>query len=498
MLGVLDIQRVTIKHKVILAAFLLVGVFLIGSGRAHAATLNVSGSCPLEDAIMSVNNATDENSCISTGTYGTNDTITIPAGTITLTADLPTITESVSILGAGMGQTVVDGDGQYSGLSINMSEVDIHDLTVTGYADVAIDAQESNTVLENIEVDGQNATGVQFHVRFERNTAGTGTLNVNNLYIHNINATNYMGALYIIAGNSGEIDADLQSVALGDIHNTGSGNITFGIFTGVGDEGSVNANMVNISVDDVTGEDLVAPFVNMGFADDGDASVTNSLQHLTITGVRGEVGTGLATGVDSAAFWVAGQAEAGNTSNIHISIGNSLLADNLSSGISNNCSEANLNGLFGGSGTVENTITSLGHNISDDATCTSFTEDGDQQDVNNIISTLGPLQNNGGSVPTRALLAGSPAISAGSAVLGITADARGVARPSTCPSVGAYQYEGAVCVASTTNGSGSSGGAGNLADTGQGAKTSIFVGILLVSTAIATTLARRRMVYKRR
>ena len=52
---------------------------------------------------------------------------------------------------------------------------------------------------------------------------------------------------------------------------------------------------------------------------------------------------------------------------------------------------------------------------------------------------LGPLANNGGPTETMALLAGSPAISAGVAVEGITTDQRGVARVFT-PDIGAYEY----------------------------------------------------------
>lgn len=142
----------------------------------------------------------------------------------------------------------------------------------------------------------------------------------------------------------------------------------------------------------------------------------------------------------------------GSIATSNVSIGNSLLASNTTDGtVSNNCSTVDLTSGVGGAGTGVQSITSLGHNMSDDATCTSFIQPGDQQNVGNIISTLGPLQNNGGPVPTRALLEGSPAISAGSAVLGVTTDARGITRPGTCPSIGAFQFEGAVCGTATSS-----------------------------------------------
>ena len=143
-------------------------------------------------------------------------------------------------------------------------------------------------------------------------------------------------------------------------------------------------------------------------------------------------------------------------SNITEEVENSLIADNSTDGTPSNCYTGDLSTSFGASnGTVNASIVSNGHNISDDSTCTTFTQPGDQHNISNIISTLGPLQDNGGSVPTMALLPGSPAINSGGSVLGITTDARGVARNS-CPSVGAFQFEGAVCGASTPSASGGS------------------------------------------
>ncbi|MEW4569479.1 choice-of-anchor Q domain-containing protein [Tautonia sp. JC769] len=55
---------------------------------------------------------------------------------------------------------------------------------------------------------------------------------------------------------------------------------------------------------------------------------------------------------------------------------------------------------------------------------------------------LGPLGDNGGPTPTRALLPGSPAIDAAVPVLGVTADQRGIPRPSaSAPDSGAFEAE---------------------------------------------------------
>ena len=86
------------------------------------------------------------------------------------------------------------------------------------------------------------------------------------------------------------------------------------------------------------------------------------------------------------------------------------------------------NGLPNCSGTV----TSDGYNLSGDNTC-NLTGSGDLTNANPL---LGPLQNNGGTTQTMALLAGSPAVDAGNpsgCTDGqdnlLTTDQRGMPRP---------------------------------------------------------------------
>jgi len=69
-------------------------------------------------------------------------------------------------------------------------------------------------------------------------------------------------------------------------------------------------------------------------------------------------------------------------------------------------------------------ITSGGHNLSDDASCTTFTQGGDKP--NTPAGVNASLADNGGPTPTHALLAGSAAIDAG--------------RPGTCPSTDQRDY----------------------------------------------------------
>ncbi len=81
------------------------------------------------------------------------------------------------------------------------------------------------------------------------------------------------------------------------------------------------------------------------------------------------------------------------------------------------------------------TVSSNGYNLASDNSCgLSGTAD-----LVNVNPQLGPLQNNGGSTLTRALLLGSPAINSGSGCPAV--DQRGVARPvGTACDRGAYEF----------------------------------------------------------
>lgn len=80
------------------------------------------------------------------------------------------------------------------------------------------------------------------------------------------------------------------------------------------------------------------------------------------------------------------------------------------------------------------TISSQGYNLSTDNTCNP----NGTTDLTNSNPQLGPLQNNGGSTLTHALLPGSPAIDSGSGCPAV--DQRGVTRGAACDR-GAYEYD---------------------------------------------------------
>ncbi len=478
----LSILNLTKTNKLILAAFAFVAVLAFGSGRAHAATLNVSGGCTLPIAIDSVNAGANQSGCTASGSYGSSDTISIPAGTITLNTNLPQITEDVTIHGAGMNTTAIDGSsGAYDGIQAVGVAITIQDMKIASYANVAIGLQDCDVTLQNIEVDGSNAGGDTAIVIIS--TSGDDkSVTTNNLYMHDItHSSTALTAFNIQETGGATLTVNVNNTTLTNIQNTSvSGGDAFGFATQVQGMGIINTTISNTTIHNIKATSVAAAFVGLSIASGSDAAVNMTVSNATITGTRGITSTLFpVAGAKSAAFYSAAFGQtSGDTASVTINVSNSLFADNLSGSDSSNCSTIDITPNAGGSGTGTPTITSLGNNISDDASCTSFTQTGDQQNVSNIISTLGPLQNNGGNVPTRALLAGSPAIAAGSAVLGVTTDARGIARPDSCPSVGAYQFEGAVCGASTPSTSGGNAGAPN---TGIGSTTQILnvlVGLL--------------------
>lgn len=451
----LNISSLSRTNKFILAAFAFLAVMAFGSGRAHAATLTVSGGCTLDEAITSVNNGSAEPGC-TVGGYGTNDTINIPAGTQTLTANLPAITEDVVVNGAGINSTTIDGNaGQYRGFSAGPGiDVVISNIKIIGFKEYAITTGASDSVaIRNVEIDGSAGLpgGGEFKGIFILNgSPDTATAEIQNVYIHDLSGDAGMVAgLAMSQYDGGTTNATLQNVTIASIENTkssgGSGAIgvilAVGVFgDGFGGFGTLNTTASNITIDDIHNvNSTAAAFSNNAYSADGDANVITTINNVTITNTDGQTEDSI--NVPSAAFYAVGIGiETGTTATSTISVGNSLMASNSSDGASSNCITGDLTSLISGTGSTQVSVNSLGHNIFDDGSCANvFTAPTDQHNLNNIMSTLGPLKNNGGAVPTRALLAGSPAISAGGAVLGVTTDARGVARTGHY-SVGAYQY----------------------------------------------------------
>lgn len=199
-------MKLSISSKILASALLTAGsIFFLATSSASAASFTVAAgndentdnaSCSLSEAIENINDQAATNTDCPAGD-GVNDTINIPAGTITLTADLPTITESVSIAGAGMGQTIVDGDnGQY--LSFNsangVNNFAISDITVVDYKGVGIYTSGAKNIdIDKVEVDGTGALpldpgqgGILMGILIGSDDSSQYSFNLNNVYVHDV------------------------------------------------------------------------------------------------------------------------------------------------------------------------------------------------------------------------------------------------------------------------------------------------------------------------
>jgi hypothetical protein len=238
------------------------------------------------------------------------------------------------------------------------------------------------------------------------------------LYALNANLTLYDGT--VMGNGAGGIKMNGGSLTL--FRSTVSNNYMPGAGGGVSAE-----NLTGAEIRDTAISGNVADSVGGGayFALGGG---TNRLSNVTISGNRsGLSGGGLTVAGGSmnlnnvtvarntAPEW------AGLNSEGSITITNSLLAEN-SGG---NC---------GGAGIISST----GHNL-DDGTLCGFASPGD---LSGLPANLGPLQDNGGTTSTHALLAGSPALESGDDATCLPADQRGIIRPQGLHcDIGAYEAE---------------------------------------------------------
>ena len=238
----------------------------------------------------------------------------------------------------------------------------------------------------------------------------------------------------------------------------------------------MNAQVSNITIADIESVSSVSAFGASTIAAGGASTVNLNARNVTISNIRG--GESI-YGASSGYFVAGGTIGAGATATTTVVTSNVLVSDvvNTSSSTPANCSVFDLSALFGGTGTVTNTFSSLGGNLSDDTSCSSyFTHPTDQNNVTNLALTLGTLGDYGGYVPTIPLLEGSPAIDAGVTVAGLTSDARGVSRPLGL----AYDsgaYESPYTQAEDTEGA-------SLAETGGPVGLLIVLGTVLVGSSL--------------
>lgn len=409
---------------------------------SNADTVADDGECTLREAITSANQNASSGSLPSECAAGSpppaDDAITFAAnvtGAIALTARLATVMEPLAIDGPGRDMLALDAAGSSDGVLATSAPLALHGLTIrnsitTGldetvqvgapaifsncrFADNASDEGGAIRILGDLAVD---------RCIFERNTAselgGGGAVFANGANLTVTFSDSRFTENEATSGGGGALRVTGAGTVVDIASSTFDGNIADGSGGGIeaGDADLLITNSTFIGNDAGSFGGAVSVF--------GGATLSIASSTVTANSARG--GGGLSSGVSAA----------------DASLTNTIIAANVDSdnGVEPDCSGS---------------YTSLGFNIvgNPGSFCSGFvdTVGGDQVgDAGSPINPLlGPLADNGGPTPTRALLPGSPAIEAGNPAgcadaLGapLTQDQRGRPRPApsgTPCDVGAFE-----------------------------------------------------------
>ena len=335
----------------------------VDASAGDGACADTTGACTLRAAVLEANALPGA------------DAVSVPAGTYRLTipgginpypsgaVGAISITDHLSISGAGPGATIIDGGNYEGGVMVKMNPV----FYVTGIAPAG---QAPTVDIQGLTVQGGLA-----------NLSGGGILNSGNLTIRNMLIRDNQASQFGGGGisNDGQLTV-IDSVIFSNGAQTGGGISNYGSMT-----------VTNTTISENTGVDHGGGVYSWGSA---------TLINVTVQGNGSKEAGGVGGGTN-------------------VAIKNTIVSDN---GIISNCVSP---------------LTSLGHNISSDASC-GLSGPGD---MNSVDPLLGPLADNGGPTQTQALSEGSPAIDTGDNEGCPPTDQRGVARPQNriCD-IGAYEY----------------------------------------------------------
>ncbi|MBP9738605.1 hypothetical protein KBD20_02870 [Candidatus Saccharibacteria bacterium] len=451
-------------YKIAVVFLFVLALSFVSGGKVHAASITVvgglddiatNGDCQLSEAIININDqAQTYPDCVAGD--GINDTITLPPATITLSDNLPVVTQPVSIEGVGTNSSIIDGNiGQYFGLEFAADgDVVLSDFKIQAFRAFGLSAGNSGLVINNIEIDGLNAveapTSFSFGqfviggISYVLNSPVNRNLDVTGLYIHDLTLPTgiYVSGFRIDTGNGATANINVKNMTISEIHSE-SPNTPQVSGLAVGVNGAVvGENMFsNITINDITASSsTVASAVQITAGSVGLGTIASEVDFRNVTISRFEADANQ-NNADSAILVLGYGATNTDVANVNLNITNLLVLDSRVGGAPDSCQTLDATSGFGGTGLGYPTITSQGGNLSDDTTCSSFfTQPTDQNNLTNLSSTLGPLSDNGGYVPTIPLLQGSPAIDSGVTVAGLITDARQAVRPQgTAYDSGAYE-----------------------------------------------------------
>jgi len=424
----------------------------IGFQSARAASLVVDsaadtiandGACTLREAITNAN-ANDQSGSTDCAAGSGADAITFAADyTITLDgSQLPVITSEITVTGNGAANTIIQANA-----NPNMATYRVLEISAAG-----------NLTLDGVTVrNGKASSGGG--IRNEGTaTITTSTISGNTADfgggIRNEGTATITITASTISGNTADYG--------GGIRNAGTVTITASTISGnTADYGGGIFNVGTATINASTISGNTADYSGGGIYNSGTATITAS----TISGNTAYSSGGISNG---ASLSVTNSTLAGNSATVD---GGGAITNWLSSTttltnvtISGNAS-ASQAAVWNQSGTLNLTNTIIANstgaadcqnddtlgtntnNLVEDNTC-SPALDGDPM--------LGSLANNGGDTQTLALLAGSPAIDAGTNVGCPATDQRGETRPQGAQcDMGAYEADGHTVTFDANGGSGS-------------------------------------------
>ena len=370
----------------------------------------------------------DANDCLTPGTACATigaavvkavdgDTIVIAAGTYN-EHDIQ-ISEQLTLNGAGIGDTILDAGGGgrvfsvgstavISGMLIQNGQTSSGSIFTQGGGAI-FTSGGAHLTLRNAALVGNQAVGEGGAI------FNIGDLTLENTRVLSNTSGGYGGGIYNY--NLGVITVTQSLLA----HNTALGSQGGGIFAG----GTA------LTVMDSTLDDNRAATFGGGLA--VLMSGPTVLDRVTVSANRATSGAGLFSqqgAITATNLTVSGNSADNEHGGIYITGPNTrlfLMNGTITNNTRTNTAGSGFNGLITGNsasasfvntilaGNQENNCSSfqpplsLGHNLADDYTC-GLTQSGDQPGVDPL---LGALADNGGPVPTHALLQGSPAIDAG-------------------------------------------------------------------------------------
>ncbi|MEH1838429.1 MAG: DUF4347 domain-containing protein [Nostoc sp.] len=420
----------------------------VNTGTFVVTNTNDSGSGSLRQAILNANATVGADTITFAGVFtdATPDIITLTSGKLTITND-------ITILGTGVSNLIVSGNNSSGVFEISGSgtDVSIDGLKIANANDplgsILLNSNTSLSLTNSTVSDNRGEVGGIFNrgnlsllnstVSGNRGSSlGGGIFNKGNLSLTSSTVSNnyaYVGYNTAYGGgifNTGKLSINNSTVSNnradasglnryvpdpypsygGGIYNSGTVDITTSTVSNnsAADGGGIS-NSGTFSLTNSTVSDNSVYYTGGGILNSGTLTLTNdTITNNTAEGFYNVYGNG------------GGVVSNGGT----VIVGDTIIAGNFYIGDPDDPRDSsNSRDVFG-------SFTDAGNNlIGDNTASTGFTTSTFVGTRTNLIDPkLSPLQNNGGTTFTNALLADSPAINAGNNALipvGITTDQRG-------------------------------------------------------------------------